>query len=140
MSKATSARTVAHPIQCFHDGACPLCSREVAWLRRRDHDGRIEFIDISAPDFEASTWGRSQADLEGSLHVRLADGRFVDGVESFRQLYSAVGLGWLLAPTRWPVLRSLFDALYRGFARVRPLLPGRRREDGCSDRCVRVES
>ena len=29
------------------------------------------------------------------------------------------GLGWLVAPTGWPLLRPLFDRLYGGFARHR---------------------
>ena len=36
-----------------------------------------------------------------------------------RQAYRAVGLGWILAPTGWPVLRPVFDWLYLGFARYR---------------------
>jgi predicted DCC family thiol-disulfide oxidoreductase YuxK len=40
-------------------------------------------------------------------------------VETFRQAYRAVGLGWVLAPTGWPLLRPAFDALYRIFARHR---------------------
>ncbi len=37
----------------------------------------------------------------------------------FRATYKAVGLGWLLAPTGWPVLKPLFDGLYRLFAKYR---------------------
>jgi len=37
----------------------------------------------------------------------------------FRATYKAVGLGWLLAPTGWPVLKPLFDLIYRLFAKYR---------------------
>jgi predicted DCC family thiol-disulfide oxidoreductase YuxK len=137
MRESRSSAVSGHSIECFHDGACPLCAREVAWLARRDRRGRIRFIDIAAPGFDAGAWGRTQAELEGSLHVRLVEeDRFVDGVESFRRLYAAVGLGWLLAATRWPGLRGLFDWLYSVFARSRPLLPGRRAPALCDDRCA----
>jgi predicted DCC family thiol-disulfide oxidoreductase YuxK len=49
----------------------------------------------------------------------------VEGVEVFRRAYAAVGLGWLLAPTRWPGLRRASDAAYRWFARNRLRLTGR---------------
>jgi DCC1-like thiol-disulfide oxidoreductase len=55
----------------------------------------------------------------GSLHGVFPDGRQTRGVETFRQAYRAVGLGWALAPTGWPVLRPVCDALYALFARHR---------------------
>ncbi len=55
----------------------------------------------------------------GIIHGVFPDGRIVRKVEAFRQAYRAVGLGWLLAPTGWPVLRWVFDGLYALFARYR---------------------
>jgi len=55
----------------------------------------------------------------------LPDGSLVKGMEVFRRAYDAVGLGWLLAPTNWPVLRSISDAGYAWFARIRLHLTGR---------------
>ena len=112
-------------IVCFFDGACPLCSREADWLRARDTDGRIEWIDLARPGFRPPRGAPSLGELEASLHVRLASGEYVEGMDSFRALYAAVGFGWLLAPTGWRGLAPVFDGLYRVFARVRPWLPGR---------------
>jgi predicted DCC family thiol-disulfide oxidoreductase YuxK len=65
----------------------------------------------------------------------LPDGTLVEGVEVFRRAYAAVGLGWLVAPTRWPLLRPLADAAYRWFARNRLRLTGR--GEVCNaDRCA----
>jgi predicted DCC family thiol-disulfide oxidoreductase YuxK len=55
----------------------------------------------------------------GVLHGVLADGRVVRRVEAIRQAYQAVGLGWLVAPTRWPVVRWVLDGMYGIFARNR---------------------
>jgi predicted DCC family thiol-disulfide oxidoreductase YuxK len=30
----------------LYDGACPLCLREVKFLKRRDLHGRLAFVDI----------------------------------------------------------------------------------------------
>ena len=39
----------------LYDGDCPLCMREVNMLRRRDADvGKIQFVDIASPDYDAS--------------------------------------------------------------------------------------
>lgn len=124
-------------IQVFFDGECPLCRREITFLRRRDGGrGRVSFEDITAPGFDATRHGLERKDLTGRIHGVLPDGRIVDGVEVFRRLYDAVGLGWLLAPTRWPLLRPLADAAYRWFARNRLRITGRHEMECVADRCA----
>jgi predicted DCC family thiol-disulfide oxidoreductase YuxK len=123
-------------IKVLYDGDCPLCMREVRFLRRRDRRGRIAFEDIAAPDFDASRYGLDQPTVMARIHGVLPDGRIIEGVEVFRRLYAQVGLGFLLAPTRWPLLRPLFDAAYRVFARNRLRLTGRRGMDCDGTRCL----
>jgi predicted DCC family thiol-disulfide oxidoreductase YuxK len=106
----------------LYDGDCPFCRREIEWLRRLDRGGCLAFEDIAAVDFDPSLYGRTLDDLMGAMHGVLPDGRLTTGVEIFRQAYAAVGLGWLVAPTGWPILRPMFDALYRLFARNRVAL------------------
>lgn len=124
---------VSWHVQVFYDGDCPLCMREIRLLRRLDRQrGRIRFTDIAAPRFDAAAWGTDQAALMGHIHGRLPDGRWIRGVEVFRQLYAAVGFGWLVALTRLPGIRHGLDAAYEVFARNRLRLTGRRCEgDAC---------
>lgn len=113
------------------DGACPLCRAEGAMLRRMDRGReRLRLIDIADPGFDASELGRTLDEVMGRIHGVTRDGRVVEGMDVFRRAYRAVGFGWLLAPTGWPLLRPAFDALYRWFARNRLLLTGRACEDG----------
>lgn len=113
-------------IEVFHDGDCPLCQREIRLLRRLDRGrGRIRFTDIAAPDFDAAELGRSQEELLARIHARLPDGRWLEGVEVFRQLYAAVGLGPLVWLSRLPGLSHLLDAAYAVFARNRLRWTGR---------------
>lgn len=131
---ATSAATVvtdkadppdAVEVEVFYDGDCPLCTREIGWLRRMDRRGKIRFSDIAAPDFDAARVGVPQADLMARIHARGADGEMVNGVEVFRRLYGAVGFSRLVAITRWPGISHVLDAAYRWFARNRLRLTGR---------------
>ena len=103
----------------LYDGECPMCRREANWLRRRSRDGRLAFEDISAPDFDATRYGLTQGQVMGVMHGVFPDGRVVTKVEAFRQAYRLVGLGWVLAPTRWPVFRNLADWGYEWVARNR---------------------
>ena len=124
-------------ITILFDGDCPLCAREIRMLRRLDRGrGRIGFEDIAAPGFDAGRLGTDHATLMARIHGVLDDGRLIEGVEVFRRAYAAVGLGWLLAPTRWPLLRPLFDWAYRIFARNRLRLTGRAGADCEGDRCT----
>ena len=38
--------SLATPLALFHDGQCPLCRKEIAWLRRHPRSQLIRFIDI----------------------------------------------------------------------------------------------
>ncbi len=125
-------------IKVLYDGECPLCAREIAFLRRRDRRGLIAFEDIAAPDFAASRYGLDHAAVMSRIHGVLPDGTLIEGVEVFRRLYAAVGLGWLVAPTRWPLLRGLFDRAYRVFARNRLRWTGRSDAACTSESCARV--
>jgi len=109
----------AWDFKLLYDGECPLCMREVRWLQKSNRKGRLAFEDVSAPCFDASQYGTNREELLGVIHGVLPNGKLVRRVEVFRQAYRAVGLGWLIAPTGWPVLRWFFDALYAVFARHR---------------------
>ena len=103
----------------LYDGDCPFCRREVRWLQWWNRSGHLEFEDVASPEFDPSRYGKTRQELLGVIHGVFPDGRIVSKVEVFRQAYRAVGLGWLLAPTGWPVLRWIFDRLYSVFARYR---------------------
>ncbi len=113
------------------DGDCPLCRHEARLLSKLDRGrGRLRLVDIALPEFDASVYGRTQDDVMGSIHGVTAEGRVVEGVEVFRRAYRAVGWGWLLSWTGWPLVRPIVDGVYRVFARIRLRLPGRRCESG----------
>jgi predicted DCC family thiol-disulfide oxidoreductase YuxK len=122
----------------FYDGACAACRAEMKIIRRWDRTDRIRMIDIAAPEYDARAWPVPLADMNALLHVRLPDGAWRNGMAATRHIYRAVGRGWMMAPTGWPLLARLFDRAYAWFARHR--LPisaffGLRR---CSDGTCRV--
>lgn len=121
--------------EVFFDGECPLCVREIGMLKRLDRHGRIRFTDIAAPGFETNDLGVPYETLMARIHGRaLEDGELVEGVEVFRRLYDAVGLGPVVALTRLPGVRGALDVGYRWFAKNRLRLTGR---DACeTGRCA----
>ncbi len=117
--------------EVFYDGDCPLCQREINWLRRRDRQRRIVFTDIADPGFDPESVGKSFQTLMDQIHGRTPDGRWITGVEVFRHLYHAAGFGKFVAVTRLPVIRHMLDTGYRVFARHRLRLTGRCRSGVC---------
>lgn len=120
-----------HDVEVFFDGECPLCVREIGMLQRLDHRARIRFTDISASDFDAAGLGISWQTLMAKIHGRLPDGRWIEGVEVFRQLYAAVGFERWVALSRLPVVAPLLDQVYRLFAANRLRFTGRCEQGAC---------
>lgn len=122
-----------YDIEVFYDGDCPLCMREIRMLSWLDRRSRLRLTDISPPGFDAqAVTGLSWDALMAEIHGRLPDGTPVTGMEVFRRMYAAVGLGFLLAPTSWPGLRNVSDAAYARFARDRLKLTGRCPDNVCT--------
>jgi predicted DCC family thiol-disulfide oxidoreductase YuxK len=103
----------------LYDGDCPFCRLEVRWLGRWNGLGRLVFEDIADASFDPGPYGRTREELMAAIHGAYPDGRIVTGMEVFREAYRTVNLGFLLAPTGWPLLRPLFDRFYAWFARNR---------------------
>ena len=122
----------------LYDGGCPLCVREVTFLRRKDRNQSIRFVDIDAQDYSSEDWsGISYRQAMARIHAIQADGTVLTDVAVFREAYRLIGLGWLYAPTRWPVISSVADRLYAIWAARRLQITGRPDLDTlCSDRNI----
>jgi predicted DCC family thiol-disulfide oxidoreductase YuxK len=129
-----NASARAHEVEVFFDGECPLCTKEIDMVRRLDRRDRIRFTDIAAAGFDASAIGKTHDDLMARIHARLPDGTLVEGVEVFRRMYAAAGLGPVVALTRLPGLSHALDASYRWFAKNRLRLTGRCDDGACTPR------
>lgn len=125
----TESRT--YDVEVFFDGGCPLCRREIDMLRRRDRRGRIQFTDITAPGFQAADVGKTFDELMARMHGRLPDGGWIEGVEVFRRLYSAIGFGPLVVLSRLPGISQILDLGYAVFAKNRLRLTGRCTSETC---------
>ncbi|MEM7231966.1 MAG: DUF393 domain-containing protein [Planctomycetota bacterium] len=128
----SNTNTGAYEVEVFFDGACPLCRKEIAFLKRLDRRNRIRATDIAAPGFSAEGVGTTQAELMAEINARLPDGTWIRGVEVFRRLYSAVGFGPVVFLTKVPGISHLLDLGYRIFARNRLRLTGRCDDGACA--------
>jgi predicted DCC family thiol-disulfide oxidoreductase YuxK len=113
-------------IEVYYDGDCPLCRREIDWVRKRDGESKIRFVDISDPNFDAeAVTGKTFFDLMARLHARTRDGEWITGIEVTRQMFAAIGFRRSVQMSRWPVIRNLLDWSYQIFAKNRLWITGR---------------
>lgn len=114
-------------IKLLYDGDCPLCLREVNFLQTKDKGrGLIDFVDIAAADYDPAAHGNVSFEAAmDRIHAVLADGTVIQNVEVFRQVYTILGMGWIYAPTQWPILGPGVDLLYSIWANWRLKLTGR---------------
>jgi predicted DCC family thiol-disulfide oxidoreductase YuxK len=119
--------TPAWQIKLLYDGECPLCLREVNFLRKRDAGrGRVAFVDIAADDYTpAANGGVDFETAMGRIHAVLPDGSVIKNVEVFRQVYEILGMGWIYAVTKLPIVGRFVDWLYEIWADRRLALTGR---------------
>jgi predicted DCC family thiol-disulfide oxidoreductase YuxK len=103
----------------LYDGQCSICRGATERLKRRDRENRIAPEDISDPAFDPTRYGLTTEQVRAAMYVVLPDGQVLSAMDAVRAAYAAVGRGWLLAPTKWPGIHWIADALYGYFARHR---------------------
>ena len=104
----------------WYDGACPLCIREIALMRRLDTEQQIDFVDV-APADAACPIDRTL--LLARFHAREGNGPILDGAAAFAAMWRAIPL---LRPlglaARNSIVLGLLERLYVIFLKVRPRL------------------
>lgn len=111
--------TPGRSVTVWYDGACPLCRREIALMRRLDRRGAIHFVNAAEP---GTTCPLDRADILSRFHVREGE-RMLSGAAAFAAMWRAIPvlrpLGILAG---WRPMTPLFEAGYRIFLRLRPRL------------------
>ena len=131
----------AFPLEVFYDGSCSVCATEMNVYRLKRHEGRLLFVDISAPDFNPAAYGLTLAEFMYQMHAIDRSGRIFRGVEAFWAIWQAFPSSTLLGLCgiliRLPLINPLARLCYRIFAGMRGYLPKRRND--CSSGSCRIK-
>lgn len=107
----------------YYDGACPLCTREIAFYRRLEGASTLEWVDVSSTPEADLGPGLSSERALARFHVRDADGRLVSGGAGFIAVWERLpAFRWLAWVAARPPLCWLLEPGYRAFLRIRPLV------------------
>ncbi len=100
----------------YYDGECPVCRIEVAFYRRLDRAGRIDWRDVWALADDRMPVGKSRDDLLRVFHVIDRGGHWVVGVDAFAAIWRELPVfrrfWWLF---KIPLIRQAAQAAYRLF-------------------------
>lgn len=110
--------------EVFFDATCPLCLSLLARFGDRFCRARFRFVPLDTPGV-AEALGVSEAELSRTMHLRLAGGEVLRGVEAWRELCRAVvWLRPLAGLLGWPGINGIARAGYRWLAANRHCLSG----------------
>ena len=112
----------------YYDESCYVCSLEISAIRNRGEACGIEFIDISADDFEGDV---EQFEKE---MIGWFDSKATKGPETFRLMYEKMGFDRAVWFSRLPLIRNIFNTGYYIFAfGIRPHLPKKKQKEDRND-------
>lgn len=129
LSTSSPDATSGPALTVYYDGACPLCSREIAFYRRRNGAERVDWCDVSKTEPEALPPGLTRERALARFHVQAADGSLSSGGQAFARLwrvlpdFSVLGRMFQLPGLAWCLERA-----YRLFLPLRPVLARRWRK------------
>ncbi|WP_198649039.1 DUF393 domain-containing protein [Cyanothece sp. BG0011] len=116
-------------VELLYDGDCPLCMREVRFLRKKDQ-GRnlVKLVNIAEDNYDPNEHcGVDYKSAMGKIHAILPDGTILTNIEAFRYVYEVLGMGWVYAITKVPIIGKIANWIYGIWAKLR--LPLTRRPD-----------
>lgn len=124
MARTNDSETGSAPpaLTVYYDGACPLCSLEIAHYRSRPGAERMRFVDAASPGAPLGAGLERDAALR-RFHVRDEQGRLRSGAAGFVAIWALLpGWRWLARLARVPGLLWLMERGYRAFLPLRPYL------------------
>jgi len=121
----------------LYDGGCPICLRETRFLKRKDINKNIYFVDINSEDYMPNNFQNiSYKEAMANLHGILEDGSIIKGIDVLSYSYQLIGLGWVYYPAKIPIFSQLLKFIYSLWAKYRLKFTGRRNLDKlCNSSC-----
>ena len=89
-------------------------------MQSKNQKGYLSFIDINTSDFYLDLkYGITYKQAMERIYALKSDGLIIKDIKVFQEAYSLIGLGWIYAPTKLPILDKFFEFIYGLWAKYR---------------------
>lgn len=95
------------PVTVLYDSTNIASVREVGFLKTKNSNGKLEFVDLAASAGSAEKYGVSAAAVQEKLHARDASGQVFAGIDALYAAHAAVGLANWFEMCRLPGFLSV---------------------------------
>ena len=116
MQHALCTSGAADKATLYYDGACPICSSEVARLEQMGA-ATLNLVDIHGTD--VAQIQAEKIDLLKTLHYATARGEILTGIDANIAAWQHTSLGFLWRWLRWPLIYPMARQCYNFWARIR---------------------
>jgi len=116
----------AWTVKYLYDGDCDMCNQLMNTLKDRDGgQGRIKFVNIASVTYNPrDNEGVTYEEAMETIHAIKRDGHIYFGPEALKELYKAVGWGWIADLMALPIVDKVVDIFYKILAKYRIPLSG----------------
>ena len=80
------------PVTVLYNSTNAASVHEVVFLKTKNKDGKLEFVDLAAAASSATDYGVSAAAVKEQLHARDASGQVLAGNDALYAAHAAIGL------------------------------------------------
>ena len=106
----------------YYDGACPLCTLEIAHYQKQQGAENLCFRDVSRAD-ETPGADLTREQALARFHIRQADGTLLSGAAAFVAIWDDLPKWrWAARLARLPGILPIMEVGYRLFLPLRPAL------------------
>jgi predicted DCC family thiol-disulfide oxidoreductase YuxK len=112
------AKPSLRSLTVWYDGNCPICSREIGWIKRQT-GASVSYVDLTT----ATRLPLERSALMRRFHAQEHDGPLLSGIDAFAALWHrSKFLKPISSAARIPLFRWVLERSYECFLRFRPML------------------
>jgi predicted DCC family thiol-disulfide oxidoreductase YuxK len=105
-SVSFDSKNLSIPVMLLYDASELAMAKEVAFLKSKNADNTLEFLDLSKTPDIAAEYGVGAEGLGGEFKARDASGQMLTGLDALFAAHAAIGLGAWFEMCRVPGFMS----------------------------------